>query len=177
MKHEHNGTEPILSFKLVWLCQARFRWFYEVYKVYTAFLTIKAQMPLTFRARLSLWVRLHSNSITPDSSIGCTKQKQKLSIFKLQIQFFLLKFVVCTSLLGENSRSRLHSVEEAMTKTSSGAFCNSWIPTSPISLVFTFLSIFKNITGIIVSLRILPIHEFARAAFAKFRVQFKDHSF
>lgn len=76
MKHEHNGTEPILSFKLVWLCQARFRWFYEVYKVYTAFLTIKAQMPLTFRARLSLWVRLHSNSITPDSSIGCTKQNK-----------------------------------------------------------------------------------------------------
>lgn len=34
-------------------------------------LTMRAQVPLTLRAGLSLWVRLHSNSITPDSRMGC----------------------------------------------------------------------------------------------------------
>lgn len=49
---------------------------------------------------------------------------------------------VCTSLLGENSSSRLHSVEEAMTRTSSGAFCNSYIQQQHTNLLIMCLSIF-----------------------------------
>ncbi len=91
-------------------------------------LTIRAQIPLTLSAGLSLWVRLHSNSITPDSRMGCTHTDTN-TVHTEGIQSFVICICVCvcTSLLGENSSSRLHSVEEAMTRTSSGAFCNSCI--------------------------------------------------
>lgn len=64
-------------------------------------LTIRAQMPLSRSAGSSRRVRLHSSSTTPDSRIG--------------------------SFDGENSRSRLHSVDDATVRMASSAFCSSFI--------------------------------------------------
>lgn len=61
-----------------------------------------------------------------------------------------------TSLLGENSSSRLHRVEEAITRTSSGAFCNNLIKQEhtillPIRLIYFEIHKDTQIKGAIYS--------------------------